>query len=440
MTPTIGLIFLTRSESPEYVEEEAQHREYRQKSMEGLAQLPVNIPLQAVVRTRSEAITTIQEFKDKDVDLIILGFAHWVSEDLPIYFATELRQPLLLWSLGEGSPWVYLSGLVSTASNLARLGRQFAYVIGAADEAKVLNEILIHALASAIAKRLRHTRLGLVGYACPGMIDAGLDEIGLRRLGLEVVRLDALELLAKYENLTDQEADNVANVVVCQSGKVIEPTHEELRAAANLYLALKAMVNEYALDGIGVRCWPEIYHRFSPCLAFSQFMDEGIIGVCENDATAAVTMFACHWLTNQPVFLGDIGAIIPELQAIQLWHCGHASLGLASTQDKVRLRKNQRTNIGVTLEFPLRQGRVTLAKLTKKINGQFRLFTALGQSIEGPPGRGNIAYVQTDTPVREVLDTMITKGVEHHLVMAYGDIRRELSALGRLLGVEEIYV
>ena len=95
--------------------------------------------------------------------------------------------------------------------------------------------------------------------------------------------------------------------------------------------------------------------------------------------------------------------------------------------------------VGVTLEFPLKPGRVTITRITRPVNGKSRILIAGGEVLRlSPKERGNPAKIKLDDPLERFLDALVKGGVEHHLIMAYGDIRKELFLLSEVLDLEPI--
>jgi L-fucose isomerase-like protein len=85
------------------------------------------------------------------------------------------------------------------------------------------------------------------------------------------------------------------------------------------------------------------------------------------------------------------------------------------------------------LQFPLKPGRVTVARLSENGSG-FRLVVGGGEMLSAPPSfSGTSGVLRFDRPVREVLDTIMGEGVEHHLALTYGDHVSGLLALVKLL-------
>jgi L-fucose isomerase-like protein len=85
------------------------------------------------------------------------------------------------------------------------------------------------------------------------------------------------------------------------------------------------------------------------------------------------------------------------------------------------------------MEFPLKPGRVTLARLSEATNA-FRLVIGSGEIVRAPISfTGTSGVIQFDHPAREVLDTLLGEGLEHHLALVYGDYHEALQAFAHML-------
>ncbi len=119
------------------------------------------------------------------MDVVLLFFCTWVAEDITLALARELMDiPMLIWALPYldkdipmPSP---ISGFTASGSNIRRLGKTFAHMIGHVTPDKVEQAVRTVRVA-AFVRRLRRARFGIVGYPCPGMIDVGVDEADLQK-------------------------------------------------------------------------------------------------------------------------------------------------------------------------------------------------------------------------------------------------------------------
>jgi L-fucose isomerase-like protein len=89
------------------------------------------------------------------------------------------------------------------------------------------------------------------------------------------------------------------------------------------------------------------------------------------------------------------------------------------------------------VEFPFREGTVTLAKLLRPMSGRLKLFVARGQVIpSGENVRGSVATVRPEPSAAAFLNRMIEEPVEHHVALVYGDWAAELAAFCGHAGLE----
>jgi len=395
-------------------------------------------------RDPDEAVRTGRELKDGGVEAVLLFFCTWVAEPITLALARELADiPMVLWALPfldrdvpMPSP---MSGITSTASNIRRMGKRFAWVIGGVEPA-VLEQVIGALRVGGVAGALRHARFGLVGAPCPGMLDVEVDEGALFTiLGVTAVHCELNALLESAQTAESGElAAAAARLTACAGGGV-EIAPEVLAENLRLYAGIKQLVRENRLDAYCVRCWPELrdQRKMTPCVAHALMAQEGIASTCEVDLPALITVYILSHLAGAPAFNFDITGYLEDHDAIQFGHCGAADPSLAHACDAVRLRSHMRTGTGATIEFPFREGAVTLAKLMRPANGKLKLFAARGVAIaSGVAARGSVAEVRPEPSAAAFLETMMEEGVEHHVALVYGTWTRELRQFCDVTGVE----
>ncbi len=427
--PRVAVVFFS------FLLDESLAEERKHYSLSKLESTGLDIACGVSVRSTEQVEKAIAEVNVADADLAVLVFRDWVREDLPIAVARDLHAPLLLWGIVGESEYLPLAGVTCTASNLMRIGVSFRYVVGSIENTDTLDQLREWARVTTVIRMLKSFRVGVVGLGCPGLISTGASEISVRRLGPDMVVLDSLRLIAEYEKVQEASIVESANSFrdpVFHLDGVVE---DDLRNAVRLYSAIKEIVSQEDLDIIGIRCWPDLrqYYGLSPCVAFSRLMDEGVMGSCENDPLAGISMALGYWLTQSPVFGADINTVLEKEQLLKLWHCGAAPLALKGSE-KVEVRKTFYDNSGCTLEFPLKPGAVTLFEISRPHEGKFRMFVASGEIIKHKgPVRGNVADVHLSVPAAQFVDALVGGGFEHHIVVAYGEIASELEKLCELL-------
>ena len=435
--PELGVLFF---ENPAHLTARTleQHRSETLQRLDGFG-LTVNTVLS--VDTHSDTNEVVSRLQKADPDLLLCSFTSWVEEYLPIRVLNLIDIPIFLWSIPNNSAFSLLSGITAAASNLRQLGRAYFHGIGTVDSNEVFQEIGTCTMAAFLKRRIRQIRIGLFGQNCPGMIDVGGDDMALAALGPEVIRYELSDLMEQYDLIPEDTARISAKDLVEAAEGGVESGSEELLRAARMYLALKEKVEKARLDFVGVRCWPELRSQFkvSPCLAFSRLMDQGIMGICENDPSAGITMWLLHCVSGEAVFLGDMGRMDRAEGTLSLCHCGVASPSLAENRQDVHIKRYVLDpEGGQCIEFRLKRGPVTLAKLMRSQGGIFSMFIARGESVEGPEHRGSVIYVRPEARVDRFVSKMLEEGTEHHIVVGYGDLVNALVRWCHLMQIRVI--
>ncbi len=402
------------------------------------------VAIQDLVTSSKEARLAAEKLGRADLDLLVI-FLSTFTEDPIISNLTERSIPTVLWAIPEpnleerlgGEPESgSLVGLMMNASALAKADRRFKVVFGKPDDGKALEEIEKISRAIYAKKQLRKAKIGLVGYRAPGFYDATFDELLLKsRIGPEVIHIDLSELLAYMNKASDREAKKVLKEATRSCAETLMVDEETAMKEVKLYLALRALVENYELDAVAVKCWPEL--KFSSCFALSTLSNEGFPAGCEADVNGTVTMLLLQCLTGNPAYFADIFHIDEKENVIFTYHCGAAATALAADASRVKLMKHPMGE-GMTVEFPLKPGRVTLARLGS-LKGRYRMFVAGGEALKTEQIiRGNPLRIRLDTDVSEFLGKVTSQGIEHHYLLAYGDLRKELAEFCDQLGIELI--
>lgn len=93
---------------------------------------------------------------------------------------------------------------------------------------------------------------------------------------------------------------------------------------------------------------------------------------------------------------------------------------------KVVLRTPSALGNGVTVECNLKEGVLTVAKISRPLEGKFRLFVAKGESISGPKEEGSNLYIKMESPIDKVIQSLQDNYMEHHLVVSYDRLTQPL--------------
>jgi L-fucose isomerase-like protein len=214
-----------------------------------------------------------------------------------------------------------------------------------------------------------------------------------------------------------------------------ELEQKPLEGTIAVYKTLQAISQEQKLSGLAVKCWPEFFTDLgcAACGAMSMLNSENIPCGCEADINGTITQLIMQWVSGEPSFGSDIVDMDVATDSMVLWHCGQAPFSMAEpgVQKHGGLHSNRR--VPLVMEFPLKAGEVTLARLSRA-SGELRLVIGKGQIIKAPPSfSGTSGIIRFDKSAREVLDTIMREGLEHHVAIAYDDHLATLRALADML-------
>ncbi|RLE77146.1 MAG: hypothetical protein DRJ56_02925 [Thermoprotei archaeon] len=381
----------------------------------------------------------VAEALSHDSDLLVLFVSTWIEAPSAVAVAVELPGlPVVVWGLrmyyegGRRESTGSLPGACVLKASLESMGRAVRFVVGMPDEPEAVRAVYEYSLAASAAKRLKRSRVGLVGYASMGMYTATFDPVSLRAMGPDVVHIDTPTGLERAQSIDDASARRVAEGWRARYHVDSDVGDGDLATAARLYLAFKGLAKELGLDALTVKCQYEFSKGlgFVPCLPLSILADEGLVCSCEGDVPLTVTMLALHYLTGQPIYYGDVVDV--RGNRVYLSSCGFAPLSLARSPG-MGIGKHKFFFRGLRSGVVLREGPVTLARLGW-VRGEYVMHVAPGVVVETELRQG--LFPAAEVELRGSADDFLSFVLSQHYALAYGDLVRSIRDLCAILGVE----
>lgn len=407
-------------------------------------------------------------FAPEPDQLPILLCATFADASVALTAFGRSRRPVILWAVRDPAPpgdRLHLNSLCGAnlaAHGLVRSGIEVRLLYGNPEEPRIREE-LRRALAGdlrpadsgsaeplgdvapdgevcAALRRLRGMRLGVVGDVPTGFTSCEFDGAWLRScLGLDVLEMPILEAFRRISEVRAErrEASVAAALAASPTIQSLDPKEVDLFGAVTV--AMSDWANEARLDGLGVRCWPEFPLQLGvcPCSALGRMAASGVATQCERDVNGGATMLLLRALGARDTFLADVVRVDDEANTATFWHCGLAPLGLAADPREARQDTHCNRGIGVAGNFPLRPGRVTVARVGWLRGADYRLFLAGGEALSGPNRfKGNSVDVRLDGDAFTTVRTLVERGFEHHTVLAWMDLRPQLRRAAQILGLE----
>lgn len=394
-----------------------------------------------LVMTAEEAATALQTLAEQPIDLLILFQATFADSTMAIRLAEAISAPLLLWAVPEERTGGRLRlnalcGINLAAHALRRAGRRYDYLYATPDDPAVLEKIVPLAHAGRAVRALRQARIGRIGDHPAGFDSCRYDAGALQqRFGVEVVQFGLEEVFALARNTAPERIANTAGRWCDRIDGLPALDQQALNGTVAAFLALQHLESREQLDGLAVRCWPEFFTDLgcAACGAMSMLTEEGIPCSCEADLNGTLTQIILSKLSGQPAFGTDMVSFDARENTAVLWHCGLAPLSMADPDVRPVGTIHSNRKLPLLLEFPLKPGRVTLARLSEATGG-YRLVVGGGEMIRAPLSfSGTSGVIRFDRPAAEVLDTILSEGLEHHIALTYGDHIPALLALANML-------
>ena len=116
-----------------------------------------------------------------------------------------------------------------------------------------------------------------------------------------------------------------------------------------------------------------------------------------------------------------------------LWHCGLAPLSMCDPEATPEATIHTNRKMPLLHQFPLKPGEITIARLSQSRN-QTKLVIGLAEFLRAPMAfTGTSGVLRFAADARQIFDTVIAEGLEHHYAIAYGDHRPALRAIAAQL-------
>ncbi len=365
--------------------------------------------------------------------------------------AIDPSVPLLLWALpepqaGERLRLNSLCGINLAGFALKQKGRRFIYVLAEPEDESAHRKAINAARAGQVVRLLKQARVGVVGQHPPGFEPCAYNGKWLSdHLGVEVKSYDLQEMLARADSISRERVDARYAAVAEKLSNLRELNTKSVRGTLSFYEAMRDTIDADNLKGVAVRCWPETFVQrdCAVCASSSMLSDSGIPASCEADVNGTITQLILQTLSRAPAFGADLVAADLIENTVTFWHCGLAPLAMCdpSFQPRGTLHSNRQRPL--LMEFPLRPGRATVARLTRAgpgdPNGAHRLIVGSGEMKQAPMSfTGTSGVFRFDSSVQSVLDTIMAEGLDHHYSLTYGDHVEPLLTFADLMGLPVI--
>jgi L-fucose isomerase-like protein len=398
----------------------------------------------------------IRELKSKEWDFLFVNIINWIDTRGVFRVLHEFRnEPMILYSFGGftdhegkfGEKGTLISPAAGAGSTSLRFpmeqwGIKFKYLFNAPDSPMDIEGILSFAKAANTMKRLRHARLGTIGYNDMGLYSTGINPTRLRDLiGPEIESLDMLQLQRKMDSISDEAVKEETKLVSKDWEYPLgNPDVEVVDKAVRLYMGTVALCKEKKFDTFSYKCVDgiDLEMGMTHAVPSSLVADAGYPYVDENDLGNSVAQLMLKWISGKQVTFIEHYEHHPEW--ILLGEDGYCPSDFIEGKPQIKYISTVLLK-GIAHCSNMKKGRMTLACLSETKKG-YRMHIVTGEGKERPvwvemgvplPSWPSIKFY-TDVPVRQVLNHVQSQ----HFAAVYGTYVNELVDLCNLLNIEVV--
>lgn len=400
-----------------------------------------------IVKTYQEAQEASKILRKEDFDFLVVIILSWLEVPNVIETVQEFsHKPILLWShttFKENNEELTLGPIpaaVVVRQAFEELGLNFKFVYGMPEEEKVKKEIRLFSKVCSTINRLRHSKIGLLGYGSMGMYTAYFDHLPLKeKLGPEVEHLDQYVLIKRMQEMQDDDVKESFGKAKKEWEIGEKVTDQDTITTLKMYHALKSIAEESNWSAVTVKCQYELSKilKQTPCVPLSMLGNE-LTSSCEGDIPLIVTQLILHYLSGKITSYGDIHTIGED--TILVGACGYAPFELGEGKPKVD--KTEVLYEGLANCTLYKEGRITLARLGYKRDRDFKLHIVTGEARKPRPFRevGCLPYPAMEVTLDGKTEEFAQNIMSQHYAIIYGDYKEELLEIAKFLSITPVVV
>ena len=409
-----------------------------------------------------EGAQAAEKLRTADCDLIVLFITTYLTSSMVLPIAQKGNTPVLVIDLQpsekmdhenfDTGDWLAYCGQCSVpevGNVFMRAGIPFRSVSGWLKQESAWRKIENWISAAHIRAALKEARHGLMGHVYPGMLDVSTDMTLMPvTFGshIEVLEFDDLrELVLQVTEKEVQERKKLASDIFTIDDSVND---EDFSWGAQVSVGLDRLVEQFDLDTLAY------YHRglngefherlgAGMILGASLLTARGIPSTGEYELRTTVAQLATQVVGAGGSFT-EIQALNFEDGVVEMGHDGPAHLAVSSRDPLLRGLGvyHGKRGWGVSVEFDVTQGPVTLLGLGQDRDGKLAFTCSEGNVIPGPLlAIGNTtSRVDFGRDPGEWVDEWSSTGVGHHWSLSIGNRADTYKAAASLLGIDFRYV
>ncbi|MHB9034749.1 MAG: arabinose isomerase [Anaerolineae bacterium] len=436
-----------------------------------LKQLGCDVVVGGLVDRAERSLEVGDLFARSQVDLIICEIMTYTASHVIVPVAQRNIAPFLTLALQlvptvdyemQTTEGMTSIGAAMTAPEVScafeRCGLPFNCIVGGDFQESTWRRVDEWVQAAAVKRALMNSRLGYLGHYYPGMLDMYSDfTMHQGQLGAHIEILEMCDLQFRMGLVAPEEIDTKlaatrAMFLMPPPGydrvtEQVDPA--ELRWAAHVACAEDRLVSDFNLDGLAYyyRGWNNNeYERIAAAMILgnSLLTAKGIPCAGEADLKTCAAMFILEHFGAGGSFC-EMYLLDFEGGFVVAGHDGPGHIAIGDKQPILRGMKlfHGKSGRGVSVEFNVQNGPVTMLGITQTRHGNLKLIAAQGESIPGPIlqiGNTNTRVKFGNMSPEEFGQAWTETGSTHHFALGVGHQLGKIEKLAKLLGLELVVV
>ena len=341
----------------------------------------------------------LTDISDYDADIKLIFIASGGSEGLFLDNIKNLKEPFYLLTKGTNNS-LAASLEVMTYLNINNLAGE-----------------ILHGSAKYIAKRIKSlgsneikkdlVRLGVIGKPSDWLISSIPSYEGIKeKYDIDLIDIKLDEVITLYNELLYKERfDNIDSFGF---------DLDEVKKAECFALAIDKIVLKYNLKGFTIRCFDLLNTiKTTGCLALAKANAKGIIGTCEGDIMALISMYLVRKVKGKSSFQANPSVIDVDNNEIVFAHC---TLPLDMCESFSYLTHFE-SKTGVAIRGKLRKTKVGVFRLSSNLKDFYYDEGIILENLE----EENLCRTQIRIKMNNRIDNMLKNPTGNHHIIFYLD-------------------
>jgi L-arabinose isomerase len=441
------------------------YQKYIEKRLEGFG---VDVVSAGLIDNPASALEAGDLFASGNVDILFCYAATYATSSQVLPVVQRAKKPVVILNLQPSASLDYRKTdtrlflancgscpVPEISCAFARTGIKFNVISGVLhDDDKAWGEIREWCDAATVVRNLNYGRIGFLGHTYPGMLDLYSDFTAIQgQLGTHIEILEMCDLDKCVNEVTEQEISSkmkeTESTFTIAKGDMIdkitkEPSKEDLLWSSKVACGLEKLVAKFDLDGL------TYYYRGLDNNSYEQLSAGMIMGLTtltaygipaagEGDLKTCLAMLMMECLNAGGSFTEFINMDFKN-SFILMGHDGPGHIAISDEKPLLRGLEiyHGKRGSGVSVEFKVRTGPITIMGLTQTSDGKLKMIVAEGESIPGdvmPFGNTN-SRLKFPLGPADFMTKWCEEGPTHHVALGVGHIAGKLNKIARILNLE----